>query len=125
MSDELGKITSDFVAALDALDVERIMQLATDDVQGVDEISRRWLRGREEVEAYLRQLMASVSAIRTELREPTERVWGDCGVLTCWIDQEYTMEGEPQHVSAPTTIVCRREAGDWKWALFHSIPIPA
>jgi ketosteroid isomerase-like protein len=53
-----------------------------------------------------------------------ERVWGDTGVLTCWLDQDYTMDGKAQHVSAPTTIVFRREGVEWKLALFHSIPLP-
>ena len=62
--------------------------------------------------------------VRTELRDAEERVWGDTGMLTCWLDQDYTMEGNAQHVSAPTTIVFRREGGEWKLALFHSIPLP-
>jgi ketosteroid isomerase-like protein len=44
--------------------------------------------------------------------------------LTCWLNQDYTLEGSAQHVSAPTTIVFRRVDGEWKLALFHSIPLP-
>ena len=50
-------------------------------------------------------------------------MWGDTGVLTRWLDQDYTMDGSPQHVSAPTRIVFRLEDGEWKLALFHSIPL--
>jgi hypothetical protein len=96
----------------------------TDDAQGVDEISRRWIRGRDDVEAYLRQLMGAVGDVRTELRDAEEHVWGDAGILTCWLEQDYTLEGKAQHVSAPTTIAFRREGGTWKAALFHSIPLP-
>ena len=124
MSGELANVTSEFLAALDSLDVDRLMATFTDDGQGVDELSRRWLRGRSEVDGYLRGMMGAVSDIRTELRDEEERIWGDTGILTCWIDQEYTLEGKQQHVSAPTTIVFRREGGTWKAALFHSIPLP-
>lgn len=124
MSGELESVANDFVAALDSMDVDRMMQAATEDAQGVDEISRRWLRGRGELDSYLRELMGAVSDVRTGLRDAEERIWGDTGMLTCWLDQDYTMEGNDQHISAPTTLVFHREGGQWKLALFHSIPLP-
>jgi len=124
MAGELEAVARRLVSALDALDVDAMTQLATDDAQGVDEISRRWMRGRGELESYLRQLTGAVSDVRTELRDVDERAWGDSGVLTCWLEQDYTMDGAHHHVSAPTTLVLRREGGDWRLALFHSIPLP-
>ena len=124
MSGELASAAMDFVAALDSMDVDRLLGGVTEDAQGVDEISRRWLRGRDQLEGYFRQLMETVSEVRTELRDADERVWGDAGVVTCWLDQDYTMDGNTQHVSAPTTVVFRRLGGKWKVALFHSIPLP-
>ena len=124
MSGELESAANDFVAAIDSLDLAGIMQLIAQDVQNVDEVSRRWLRGNDEVRGYLAGLVAAVSVVHTELREAQERVWGDTGLLTCWIEQNYTMDGNPQKVSAPTTLVFRREGGGWKLALFHSIPLP-
>jgi ketosteroid isomerase-like protein len=125
MTGELASVASGFVAALDSMDVDRLNETLAEDAQGVDEISRRWLRGRSELDSYLRQLMNAVSEVHTELRDAEDRVWGDTGVLTCWLDQDYTLDGKAQHVSAPTTIVFRREGGNWKLALFHSIPLPA
>jgi ketosteroid isomerase-like protein len=124
VSNQLESVANDFIAALDSMDVDRMMGTATEDAQGVDEISRRWIRGRGELDSYLRQLIGAVSDVRTELRDSEERVWGDTGILTCWLDQDYTMHGNAQHVSAPTTIAFRREDGEWKVALFHSIPLP-
>ena len=124
MPGELESVANDFVAALDSKDVDRIVESTTEDAQGVDEISRRWLRGRSELDSYLRQLMGAVSDLRTELRDAEEHVWGDIGVLTCWLKQDYTFEDNAQHISAPTTIVFRREGGEWKLALFHSVPLP-
>jgi ketosteroid isomerase-like protein len=121
---ELESAANDFVAAIDSLNLERIMQLIAQDVQSVDEVSRRWLRGNDDVRGYLAGLVEAVSVVNTKLREAQERVWGDTGLLTCWIEQNYTMDGKPQHISAPTTLVFRREDGSWKLALFHSIPLP-
>jgi len=124
MAGELSNVVNDFVAALDSLDIDRLMGGFTDDAQGVDEISRRWIRGRGALEAYLGQLFRAVSNVRTELRDLEEHVWGDVGIVTCWLEQDYVLEGNAQHVSAPTTIAFRRDGGTWKLALFHSIPLP-
>jgi ketosteroid isomerase-like protein len=124
MPGELTSVASDFFAALDALDADRMRQMLTEDVQSVDEGSRRWLRGRGDVDDYLRELMPAVSDVETQLRDAEERIWGDTGLLTCWIDQDYTMHGTPQHISAPTTLILRREGGAWKLVLWHSIPLP-
>jgi ketosteroid isomerase-like protein len=124
MAGELEKVANDFMAALDAKDVDRVVESFGEDAQGVDEISRRWLRGRGEVDGYLRQMMGAVSGVRSEVGNAQERVWGDVGLLTCWLEQDYALEGNAQHISAPTTIVFRREGGEWKVVLFHSIPLP-
>jgi ketosteroid isomerase-like protein len=124
MPGELKNAANDLVAALDSKDADRLLASIAEDVQGVDEISRRWLRGRSELDSYLGQVMGAVSDVRTELRDAEERVWSDSGVLTCWLDQDYTYEGSAQHISAPTTMVFRREGGEWKLAVLHSVPLP-
>ena len=124
MPDELRNVATDFFAALDALDADRMKEMLSGDVQSVDEVSRRWLRGRGDVDNFLRELMPAVSDVGTQLRDTEERIWGETGVLTCWIDQNYTMNGTPQHISAPTTLILRRDGGAWKLVLWHSIPLP-
>jgi ketosteroid isomerase-like protein len=124
MPDELRNVAADFFAALDALDADRMMEMLSGDVQSVDEISQRWLRGRGDVDNYLREVVTAVTDVGTQLRDAEERIWGDTGVLTCWIDQDYTMNGTPQHISAPTTLILRRDGGAWKLVLWHSIPVP-
>ncbi|MFZ2034518.1 MAG: nuclear transport factor 2 family protein [Candidatus Dormiibacterota bacterium] len=124
MPDELTNVATDFFAALDALDADRMKEMLSGDVQSVDEVSRRWLRGRGDVDNYLREVIPAVSDVGTRLRDAEERIWEETGVLTCWIDQDYTMNGTPQHISAPTTLILRREGGAWKLVLWHSIPLP-
>jgi len=112
------------MAAFASKDLGRVFELSGDDAQGVDEISRRWIRGRDELDRSLRQTLSAVSAIRSDLQNVHEQVWGDVGVLTCWLEQDYTLDGNSQHISAPTTMVLHRESGEWKVVLFHSIPLP-
>ncbi len=124
MPDELRNVAAAFFAALDALDADRMKELLAGDVQSVDEVSRRWLRGRGDVDNFLREVITQVSGVETQLRDAEERIWEETGVLTCWIDQDYTMNGISQHISAPTTMILRRDGGAWKLVLWHSIPLP-
>ena len=111
-------------AAYDALDVEAAKQMMATDAQGVDEISRRWMRGQDDISEYFRNVTPMLADVRSEISNFSETIWGDTGVATFWIEQDYTLEGTPTHVSAPTTMVLRREGGEWKAALVHSIPLP-
>ena len=123
MSGELANAARDFTAALDSMDVDRLLETMADDAQGVDEISRRWIRGKGDLDNYLRELIRAVSGVQTELRDVEERIWGEGGIVTCWLEQDYALDGDAQHVSAPTTIGFVRIDGGWKVSLFHSIPL--
>jgi uncharacterized protein (TIGR02246 family) len=123
MAGELESVVRDVFAAIDRMDLDAVEARFAEEAQSVDEISRRWLRGKQQLADYMKQLEGAVGDIRTELRDVEEQAWGDAGVVTCWLEQDYTMEGAGHHVSAPTTCVLRREDGDWKIALFHSVPI--
>lgn len=68
--------------------------------------------------------MTAVDDVNSELRDVRETVFGDAGVVTCWLEQDYTLEGKRQHISALTTVVLRRADDGWKMVLFHSIPLP-
>ena len=109
---------------LDAMDVDSLARMVTDDVQSVDEITRGWTRGRAAVESYLSQLKGSVSNVHSRMSEAQEAVWGDVGLVTFVLDQTYTMDGQQQSISAPTSMLFRREPDDWKIALIHTVPIP-
>ena len=124
MAGELEAVVRELFAAFDRKDFAAALRAVTDDVQGVDELSRRWMRGRAEVEAHTRQLEGAIADIHSELRDLHETTWGNAGVVTCWLEQDYTFQGQRQHVSAPTSAVFRREGGSWRIVLFQSIPLP-
>jgi uncharacterized protein (TIGR02246 family) len=124
MAGELEAVVLEMFDALLKKDADALARFTADDSQGVDEISRRWLRGRDEMTRYIVGLLEMVDDVESELRDVHEKVYGDVGLVTFWLEQDYTLEGERQHVSAPTTVVLRREGEAWKLALFHSIPVP-
>jgi ketosteroid isomerase-like protein len=102
VGDELKRETERLFDSVDRKDFEALMQGASKEIQSVDE----------------------VEDVHTTVGDVHETVLGDTGLVTCWIEQDYSMEGKPQHVSAPTTLVFRHENGAWKFLLFHSLPLP-
>ena len=119
----LESIAREFFEALDRKDFDRIVRLATDDVQGIDEISRGWLRGRAAMEAYFTSLGEQVSNISSTLSDVQAVEVGDVGIITLVLDQEYEMGGQRASIHAPTSIVVRRVDGDWRIVLLHSVPL--
>ena len=92
--------------------------------QGIDELSREWMRGRDAMAAYIRGMLSQVKDVKSEIRDFHEVIVGDLGLATFWLEQEYTLGGEKHHVSAPSSAVLQLEDGEWKIVLFHSIPLP-
>ena len=82
------------------------------------------MRGRDEIDTYMSGLVTMVDDVRSELNDVSESVVGGTGVFTCWLEQDYTLQGERNHVSAPTSIVFRRGEDGWEIVLFHSVPLP-
>ena len=124
MAGELEMVVRDVYSRSDARDFEAALRSVATDVQAVDEISRTWMRRHGDLRAYFDRVAEAVGDIRTVIRDVHEAILGDTGLVTCWIDQDYTLEGEPVHVSAPTSLVFRRQDGEWRISLFHSIPLP-
>lgn len=122
MAGELEKRVRDMMRKMDAKDWDALNQMATDDLRGVDEITRKWTHGKKTIIDGLRE--APIEDLRTEVRDISETTWGDTGLVTCWIEQDYTYQGKPQHVSAPTTLLFRKTGSDWRMVLFHSVPLP-
>jgi ketosteroid isomerase-like protein len=121
---DLSAVVQRIFEALDKTDVDAALTLIASDAQGIDEISRKWMRGGGEMTGYVRQLMDTASDVHSEIHDVHEVDWGDTGTVTFWLEQDYTLDGERADISAPTTCVLRREGGEWKIALFHSIPLP-
>lgn len=109
---------------LDAMDLDGLGAMLDDAVQGIDEIARKWTRGRPAIERYFTQLKETVSEVRSRMSDVQEYTWGDAGLVTFVLDQTYTLNGHHQSISAPATIVFRRRGSEWKIVLIHAVPLP-
>jgi ketosteroid isomerase-like protein len=110
---------------VDAMDADAMAELISDDAQGVDEISRGWMRGRESLESYFATVDETVGALRSEVRDVHTVEWGDTGVVTFVVEQIYVLDGREHRITAPTSMTFRREGDEWKIVLLHSVPLPS
>lgn len=108
---------------LDSMDIRGLSAMLTDDAQGIDEISRRWMRGKAALEDYFAQLEGTVSEPSSQVSDFHAVAWGEVGLVTFVLDQTYKMNGEEHRISAPTSIVFNRADGSWKVAMIHTVPL--
>ncbi len=102
-----------------------LQDLFAEDGQGVDEISRGWIRGRANLGGYFDQLRAlGVSDIRSKLSDFVTKHWDDVALVTFVADQSYKAEGKKVTIKAPVSILYRRISGAWKIELVHAVPLP-
>ena len=57
------------------------------------------------------------------IRSTTGITFGEAGLVTYWVEQDYTLDGNATHVSACDGPF-RRRGDEWKAVLFHSVPLP-
>ncbi len=120
----LQQTVSRLLERLDAMDLDGLGGTVDDEVQGVDEIARRWMRGRPAIEGYFSQLKDTVSDVRSRMSDVQEDAWDDAGLVTFVLGQTCTFDGRRQTISAPTSIVFRRRGSDWRIVLIHTVPLP-
>jgi ketosteroid isomerase-like protein len=99
-----------------------IFPLLSDDIEVVDELTQKWGRGREQVEANFRSFEGVVTEVHSDVSDFNVLVAGDMAIVTCLLKQSYMYEGNRVEIIAPTTCALRNENGQWKYVLLHSVP---
>jgi ketosteroid isomerase-like protein len=118
-----GARTIEYLRMFDAKDVTGILAGLADDAQGVDEITRGWLRDRAALEAYFRDNLPHISDLHSTITDMEVRTLGDLEVETCMMHQTGAFDGTAFEQDAPTTTIWRREGETWRLVLVHSIPL--
>jgi ketosteroid isomerase-like protein len=116
--------TTEWFRLVDAKDESGLRAMLADDVQGVDEVTRGWVREPAAIEAYFHDLLPAISDMHSTVTDLEARSWGDVAVETSMVHQTAVVGGKPIELDAPTTTIWRREGGTWKLALIHTVPLP-
>jgi ketosteroid isomerase-like protein len=119
----LEQETERLLQHLDAMEIEALSAMLTDDAQSVDEITRGWTRGRPAIDAYMAHLRDTVSDVHSRAGDMRTTHWDATGLVTFVLEQTYLMNGERQELTAPTSILYRREGESWRIALIHTVPL--
>jgi ketosteroid isomerase-like protein len=113
---------AEYLRLLDAKDEPGILALMTEDAQIVDEITRRWYRGKHEIGLALREIFSRLSDVHSTAEDMHSVRWGDTEVETFLLHQAYDLDGATCSVISPTCLLWRRTTEGWKLALMESIP---
>ncbi|MBT8199016.1 MAG: nuclear transport factor 2 family protein [Acidimicrobiia bacterium] len=109
----------------DNLEIDKLKDMFSDDAQGVDEISRQWLRGKDAMNGYFAQLAEmGISDIHSDLSDVEVKQWDDVALVTCIADQTYKVGGDQVTIKAPGSFLFRRNNGSWRLELVHAVPLP-
>lgn len=125
MTDTPQQVLERLFMALDRNDPEAILLEMGPDVAMVDEISRCWLRGIEAVATQLRAVVPVTSGLSSTVKDLHTRPLGPEAVLvSAWLDQSYTLDGQTQMISAPLSACLEARDGRWLVVSLHAIPLP-
>lgn len=113
----------EMLEVFDRLEFEQAGRYLAEDVQRVDELTGGWQRGRAVVEQALSELTGQLEDVHSETSNLEVTELGDAAVVTFQLNQRYRLGGEQYEITAPTTVLLRREQGAWKAALFHSVRV--
>lgn len=108
--------------AVDNADAEALLDMMADDITQIDEISKKWSRGKAEVAAVVRPMFDLVKSIKSSISDVHVQTCNDIAIVTFMLDQSYVFEGQQVAIVAPTSCVLRQEKGVWKFVLIHTMP---
>ncbi len=108
--------------AVDNADAEALLDMMADDITQIDEISKKWSRGKAEVAAIVRPMFDLVKSIKSSISDVHVQTSNDIAIVTFMLDQSYVFEGQQVAIVAPTSCVLRQEKGVWKFVLIHTMP---
>ena len=108
--------------AVDTADADALLAMMADDITQVEEISKKWSRGKAEVAAVIRPMFDLVKSIKSSISDVHVQTSNDMAIVTFMLDQSYVYEGQQVVIVAPTSCVLRQEKGVWKFVLIHSMP---
>lgn len=112
----------DLFKSLDRL--EPFFDFLTDDVICVDEISKKWMRGKAAAVETWTPILAAMESCKSIMSDIHVDTSGDLSIVTGMLDQTYVFNGQQVTINAPTTFILRKEQGALKAYLFHTVPFP-
>jgi ketosteroid isomerase-like protein len=115
--------TTEWFRLVDAKDETGLRAMLANDAQGVDEVTRRWVRDPAAIERYFHDLLPAISDMHSTVTDLESRSWGDLTVETSMVHQTAVFGGKSVDLDAPTTTIWRRQGDVWKLVLIHTVAL--
>ena len=101
------QIVIDMFKSLDRLEAEPFFEFFSNDVTIVDEIGKKWLRGKAVAIETWAPILGAMQSCSSTLSDIHVDIAGDIAVVTCMLDQTYVFDGQSTTITAPTTCLVR------------------
>ena len=99
---------TEYLRLLEAKDEVGIFDLLADDAQIVDELTRRWVRGRHPIGVALREFFTRVTDVQATAEDVHVMRWGDTQVETFTLHLVYDLDEASCWSASPTTLIWHR-----------------
>ena len=119
----INGLVEELLLALDAKDANRICSIVVDDAAMVDEITRGWVIGRENLRKHLEATLVNVESITSSLKDLRVREVGTFASVTCTLLQRYRFGGETVDVVAPMSLSAEHGGDGWRIVHMHAVPL--
>jgi hypothetical protein len=97
-----AQIVIDAFATFDRLLPDPFFEFFSDDVIIVDEIGKKWLRGKDAAIATWTPLIGIFQSSKSVISDIHVDNAGDISIVTCMLDQTYVLDGQTATITAPT-----------------------
>jgi uncharacterized protein (TIGR02246 family) len=109
--------------SIDARDAAAVAELLTDDAAMADEMSKGWVRGKAQIQQFVRNTFAAVESITSAVSDVVIRESADHATVTLMLTQSYVLGGQQGAIVAPTSLMLERGDGDWLISVMQSSPL--
>jgi len=109
--------------SIDARDAAAVAELLTDDAAMADEMSKGWVRGKEQIQEFVRTTFAAVESVTSAVSDVVIRESTDHATVTLMLTQSYVLDGSQGSIVAPTSLMLERSEGNWLISVMQSSPL--
>jgi ketosteroid isomerase-like protein len=114
------QLSREFWAHFDAKDWEALLAMMTPDAMETDDLAGGWLRGPAAIGEHFAGMGPRYEDSHTTLEDVEVAETTDTAVITCVVHYEMRWDGQPGTWRWPTTMIFKRQAGEWRLALVHT-----
>ena len=113
----------EFFKALDRKDFATLLKMVDKSAEGIDEITKGWIRGKAAFEGYVKRVEPELRNVKSHLEDVHTRRVGGVGIATFILRQSYTLSGQRHDLKLASSMAFAKRGDNWKATLVHMTPL--